>query len=120
MEVEKLSHGRLAPAPRQRAEEYPTPTGTYISRSLSVHSSFPSYLLLSPPSSLRDRVAIDPGGMEWWQKSAAVPVKPAWIAVTARLRRKKDGKVDQLAFTRSLLIVPSSYRRLVLTRSVSV
>jgi hypothetical protein len=31
--------------------------------------------------------------MEWWQKSVVVPVKRAWIAVTAQPRRKKDGKL---------------------------
>ncbi|KAL6651892.1 hypothetical protein ACP70R_010817 [Stipagrostis hirtigluma subsp. patula] len=29
--------------------------------------------------------------MEWWQKTVVVPMKRAWIVVTARLRRKKDG-----------------------------
>jgi hypothetical protein len=57
-----MSHGRLARAPRQRVEEYPAPTG-HLYKPLplfTLHNSVPSYLLLSPPSSLRDRgVAID-------------------------------------------------------------
>ncbi|KAG8066526.1 hypothetical protein GUJ93_ZPchr0004g38139 [Zizania palustris] len=27
--------------------------------------------------------------MEWWQRSVVVPVKRAWVVVSARLRRRK-------------------------------
>ncbi|KAL5216779.1 hypothetical protein ABZP36_008180 [Zizania latifolia] len=28
--------------------------------------------------------------MEWWQREVVVPVKRAWVVVSARLRRKKE------------------------------